>query len=116
MTPSGIEPATFRFVAQHLNHCATTVDLYRFCFRTSEVGIVCGMTWWTLWHADLLCANRYVPPDEDLLVLATMLAYKNKRFVFMCNLLLLNYQFQWPCGLRLLACWDFGFESRYLTR
>jgi hypothetical protein len=23
MTPSGIEPATFRFVAQNLNHCAT---------------------------------------------------------------------------------------------
>ena len=25
MTPSGIEPATLRFVAQHLNHCATAV-------------------------------------------------------------------------------------------
>ena len=25
MTPSGIEPATFRFVAQHLNHCPTAV-------------------------------------------------------------------------------------------
>jgi len=25
MTPYGIEPATFRFVAQHLNHCATAV-------------------------------------------------------------------------------------------
>jgi len=25
MTPAGIEPATFRFVPQHLNHCATTV-------------------------------------------------------------------------------------------
>ena len=25
MTPSGIEPATFRFVAQHLSHCATAV-------------------------------------------------------------------------------------------
>ena len=25
MTPSGIEPATFRFVTQHLNHCATKV-------------------------------------------------------------------------------------------
>jgi len=25
MTPFGIEPATFRFVAQHLNHCATAV-------------------------------------------------------------------------------------------
>jgi len=27
MTPAGIEPATFRFVAQHLNHCATA-DYY----------------------------------------------------------------------------------------
>ena len=25
MTPAGIEPATFRFVAQHLHHCATAV-------------------------------------------------------------------------------------------
>jgi len=27
LTPAGIEPATFRFVAQHLNHCATAVPL-----------------------------------------------------------------------------------------
>jgi hypothetical protein len=26
MTPAGIEKATFRFVAQHLNHCATAVS------------------------------------------------------------------------------------------
>ena len=25
MTPTGIEPANFRFVAQHINHCATAV-------------------------------------------------------------------------------------------
>ena len=25
MKPAGIEPATFRFVAQHINHCATAV-------------------------------------------------------------------------------------------
>jgi len=25
LAPAGIEPATFRFVAQHLNHCATAV-------------------------------------------------------------------------------------------
>ena len=33
MTPSGIEPATFRFVAQHLNHCATAVPL---CYYTES--------------------------------------------------------------------------------
>jgi len=27
MTPAGIEPATFRFETQHLNHCATAVPL-----------------------------------------------------------------------------------------
>jgi len=27
LTPAGIEPATLRFVAQHLNHCATAVPL-----------------------------------------------------------------------------------------
>ena len=27
MTPSGIEPVTFRFVEQHLNHCATAVPV-----------------------------------------------------------------------------------------
>jgi len=27
LTPTGIEPATFRFVTQHLNHCATAVPL-----------------------------------------------------------------------------------------
>jgi hypothetical protein len=28
MTPSGIEPVTFWFVAQYLNHCATAVPLF----------------------------------------------------------------------------------------
>ena len=26
LTPAGIEPATFRFVAQHPNHCATASE------------------------------------------------------------------------------------------
>jgi hypothetical protein len=34
MTPSGIEPAAFRFVAQFLNHCATVVA--RWTERPSE--------------------------------------------------------------------------------
>ena len=27
LTPAGIEPATFQFVAQHLNQCATAVPV-----------------------------------------------------------------------------------------
>ena len=51
VTPAGIEPATFRFVAQHLNHCATAVpgnigsSRYMSCFercgisaRTAQTG------------------------------------------------------------------------------
>ena len=33
MTPSGIEPVAFRFLAQHLNHCATAAPgFYSSCF------------------------------------------------------------------------------------
>ena len=32
MTPAGIEPATFRFVAQHLNHCATAVPVHIYIY------------------------------------------------------------------------------------
>ena len=33
MTPAGIEPATIRFVAQHLNHCATAVPHVQYPIR-----------------------------------------------------------------------------------
>jgi len=32
MTTSGIESATFRFVAQHIHHCATTVPYYYYYY------------------------------------------------------------------------------------
>ena len=37
MTPVGIEPATFRFVAQHLNHCATAVPTHNLHKRQTSV-------------------------------------------------------------------------------
>ena len=36
MTPAGIESATFRFVAQQLNHCATAVMLSSACTDSLE--------------------------------------------------------------------------------
>jgi hypothetical protein len=37
MTPPGIKPATFQFVAQYLKHCATTVPKRNQYFPVIEV-------------------------------------------------------------------------------
>jgi len=44
MTPAGIEPATFRFVAQHLNHSATAFPNYWFPFMyfLQQILLCCG--------------------------------------------------------------------------
>ena len=50
MTPSGIEPATFRLVAQRLNHCATAVPLeYVECtiINVKQQMIELQMQYWT---------------------------------------------------------------------
>ena len=47
LTLAGIEPATFQFVAQHLNHCATAVPTdYVMLFGKEikdEIGATCCM-------------------------------------------------------------------------
>jgi hypothetical protein len=51
MTPSGIDPATFQFVAQCLNHCATTCPNYIYWWWNSS---------WTLcllWTQDTINFN-----------------------------------------------------------
>jgi len=38
LTPAGIEPATFRIVAQHLNHCATAVPIFMYvCMYVNDL-------------------------------------------------------------------------------
>ena len=52
VTPSGIEPATFRFVAQHLKHCATAVprdiSILRQCASLKRVWIDLLQKTWSL--------------------------------------------------------------------
>jgi len=46
LTPAGIEPATFRFVAQRLNHCATAVlpsTITALKMKESEVDGACSV-------------------------------------------------------------------------
>jgi len=42
VTPSGIEPATFRFVTQHLNHCASAVPNIKMFLQELRWG---GLDW-----------------------------------------------------------------------
>ena len=50
MTPAGIEPATFRFVAQHLNHCATAVPetLYRPTVFMNVIRLIMNFSHWIM--------------------------------------------------------------------
>jgi len=36
LTPAGIEPATFQFVAQHLNHCTTAIPSNKMYYQEIE--------------------------------------------------------------------------------
>ena len=48
MAPAGIEPTTFRFVAEHLNHCATAVPMdHRSMYylnHSIRFGLVCYLS------------------------------------------------------------------------
>jgi hypothetical protein len=44
MTPSGIETATFRFVAQYLNHCATIRVFPDYVTTAQDGGKVVSLT------------------------------------------------------------------------
>jgi len=68
LTPAGIEPATFRFVAQHPNHCATAVPPVSYVQKditcTSEINSTfhlhssCSQTHHSVHRSSLTCNNR----------------------------------------------------------
>jgi len=80
MTPTGIQPVTFQFVAQHLNHCATMVPqcvcMY-VCMYVNKVVIILQVAVqatpcvdWEL-HAPANGALNCLPGEKGLQCIAT---------------------------------------------
>jgi len=84
MTLAGIEPATFRFVAQHLNHCATAVNNLYF-FKNDTPFAVCG----TPYTCDVLKASTASKISYVSTIPQTMNSVQ-------CNNLLINNLYSRP--------------------
>ena len=66
LTPAGIEPATFRFVARHLNHCATAAPIYIYVIY---LYILHTYIRWLMWlHGNWACYITHEPSSVILYV------------------------------------------------
>ena len=69
LTPTGIEPATYRFVAQHRNHCDTASPsggAMNFGIIYFAGGSTTGTSWscsQAVWHIPLLCVQWKTADD-----------------------------------------------------
>jgi hypothetical protein len=83
MTPAGIEPATLRFVSQHLNYCATTVtnrNEYQEYFFGGKGGRCAGLTtipslWAVSWNLEALTSWKHLSLPRPLTGLLLHLPY-----------------------------------------
>jgi len=77
MILSGIERATIRFVAQHLNHCATAVRLYVPTVLQNGLQISCAKKCFIIW-----CLHGTEVAQTNYLVFITCGMWKGKRVFF----------------------------------
>jgi hypothetical protein len=90
LTPSGIEPATFRFVAQYLNHCATISGPLLYQWSKEISGRL-----WGLYMQDVIAR----PPDIRVL-----------RIVLL-TLIPLTWRIWWAPNNA--SKWQMGFNSAF---
>ena len=57
LTPAGIEPVTFRIVAQHLNHCATTDPMQSIVMIINEAQNIQDIEWTTFPHCHYVAVS-----------------------------------------------------------
>jgi len=79
LTPAVIEPATFRFVAQHLKHCATAVPHsteYSFYIFSQQIYLIIFL--------DFLSPSSFIPPQNAVYFL-TLPFLVHKIFIFYIN-------------------------------
>jgi hypothetical protein len=75
MTPSGIEPATFRFVAQYLNHCVTAVP----CMPYTIAECTVNNSWWWTEELSETCRVSFQNKFEKLVHLVGFIIRKRSR-------------------------------------
>jgi len=119
MTPAGIEPATFRFVAQHLNHCATAVPGLLLCWW-KNIKICCHtghilsvhLVWLSvhyciLWHNNVISPDRQ--PHELYILLelhapmCTGLLSKHSIYTKQCHIQMIHSTIQHPSSWTVMA-------------
>jgi len=117
LTPAGIEPATFRFVAQHFNHWTTAVprqetwevNFGAVSYNTKVWIKACGMQ-----KSAVMCVNIttyayyqsfiYSPSDALVSCLKTILK-------FILTLILLTWRIWWAPNNA--SRWQMGFNSAF---
>jgi hypothetical protein len=72
MTPSGIEPATFRFVAQYLNHCVTAAPHIIYLYKRKLVICTISELLTESQRTSVSCASSHIVSPNNVCVVGPL--------------------------------------------